>query len=156
MYNKENLESIKNIESKEFKEKKLNFLCENLELNNIFDFRVSSVDEGGVLTIIGDFDLSYHHSVEIIFKETEYISCPLSISDVSFRFATESEKEELRAKCDYDRSNLVICVIEDIHLRNVTKKHFIVAEEIEYRFGTVFHYKRENLKEGERIAEWVK
>ncbi|WDV44824.1 hypothetical protein PV797_15035 [Clostridiaceae bacterium M8S5] len=141
----------------------LSSLQEDLESNNIFEFNILSLKEDGTLTIAGDFDLSYCHSVEIVFKKTTYISCPVCFSDAFFRIATESEKEVLSSKLYGNWNELIICIEADKNLYDVdknsydcSKKYFILAEEIEYKFGTVYYYKREKLEEGERIAEWIK
>lgn len=99
-------------------------------------------------------DLGYYHSVEIIFYEVSYIDCPTSFDLHIFREATEEEKNELRKnKLFYCDEGIISCI--EIGYGNFTEKHFIVAQSINYNFDTVFHYKRENLKAGERLADWL-
>lgn len=50
----------------------------------------------------------------------------------------------------------VFCIELDKECSTKPEKHFIVGEDISFKFGLVYYYKRQELKEGERIAEWVK
>ncbi|MCT4685899.1 hypothetical protein [Vallitalea sp.] len=137
-------------------DKIINSLQEEIIKNNIFEFRMSKLNEDGTLIIIGCFDLSYHHSIEISIKETTYISCPITFSNAKFRLATEAEKKYLKSTSISEWNELIICIILDEDIDETPTKHFIFAEELHYKVGNVYHYVRENLQEGERIAEWVK
>ena len=123
---------------------------------NINDFWIEKMNSSNLI-LAGSFDHGYYHEIEITFTEVKYISCPGGIFNVSkFRSASEEERnklieqkvfgnEWLNPKCN-------VIILED----NIEEtKYHIVFEEMSYKFETVFHYIRDNLKEGERIAEWV-
>lgn len=133
----------------------INALQKEIQTNNIFEFRISKLKEDGTVIIVGCFDLSYHHSIEIIIKETTYISCPITFSNARFRLATEAEKEHLKTNLVSEWNDLIICIILDEDTDEPTK-HFIFGEEIQYTIGNVYHYRRENLQDGERLADWIK
>ncbi len=135
--------------------KTISDLQQKIEDEGIFQFRIAKVEPSGTVTIIGAFDLSYWHVMEIVIKETTYISCPVSFDSARFRLATESEKQDLKPNLRTEWNDLIICIVLDEDLNGKPTKHYIFAEEIDFRIGTVYHYKKEDLKEGERIADWV-
>lgn len=51
---------------------------------------------------------------------------------------------------------MIVCIKMNDDLNGSTVNHFIFAGEVHNIFGTVYYYKRENLKDGEKIAEWIK
>jgi len=126
-----------------------------LELNarEFWDFSVPSL-EVDVLTIIGGNDLSYSHAVEIVFSEVTFISLPTYFSHALFRLASREEVSALRDRNEIEGT--VFCIVAEHGNGSDGPKHFVAASRVECRFGTVFHYRRENLQPGERIAPWVK
>ncbi len=111
------------------------------------------------LILIGSGDISYYHQIEIIFHNVSYISCPTMFRVAKIRKATSREQEAIRRllvnDCDFEK-DIIFCIETDIDDEEIHQKHYIVAEKIEYNNDFVYHYKRENLKENERIAEWVR
>ena len=133
-----------------------NKLNEELSAKNIDSFRIIGFSGNDTLIIAGSLDFGYYHDIEIYFHETTYISCPTSFNYAKFRFATSEERKELLPKLFDGFEDLVICIVLDEECGKNPVNHFIVAKNVEYRAGTVFYYKRDGLKEGEGIAEWVK
>lgn len=127
---------------------------EKLLNENVYDFEILNFSKDGTLTIVGSFDFAYYHLVEIYFKEVTYISCPTSFNFATFRLATEDERSYVKKTVGMEGNIICIVLHEDIPKWCV--KHFVIAKEIQYKFGPVFYYKRENLQEGERIADWIK
>ncbi|MGD1838594.1 MAG: hypothetical protein ACPKPY_11130 [Nitrososphaeraceae archaeon] len=132
-------------------------LQKELERTNITEFEILNLSINGVLTIIGSFDSSYNHDIEIYIKNPSYISLPKYFEYPTFRRATEQEKQDLERERLFSNGidGTVICVELDKALDEAFEKHYIIAEDFSYKFGVVYHYKRDNLKEGERIAEWI-
>jgi hypothetical protein len=102
------------------------------------DFRLESYN-GEQLQIIGSFDLCYYHDVELIFSGVAFIRCAAEFTYPQFTdagfvpggFRTLIHAEEGEFE--------------------------IVARSLVVTFGKVFHYDRgDQLKPGERIADWVK
>jgi hypothetical protein len=131
-------------------------LQKSLEEKNILDFRFLKLTEDSTLSIIGSFDFGYYHDVENIFYGVTYISCPTYFIDAIFRLATEAERYSIKEKLFDGWDDFIICIAIDENLPGSNLKHYIVAKEVRYIFEKVYYYKRGNLKEGERIAEWVK
>jgi hypothetical protein len=131
-------------------------LQHEVDNHNIHEYHMLNYSTKGELVIAGSFDFSYYHNVEIVFEEVKYISCPTSFGTAKFRLATELERERLKPKLDDGWHDLILCIELDPDIDENPIEHYIVAEQIRCRFGVVYHYKRENLEEGEKIAEWVK
>jgi hypothetical protein len=126
-----------------------------VELNprKLYDFSVHSL-ESGALTIVGSDDLTYSHSVEVIFSEMTFLSLPVWFSQALFRLASQDEVAALRGQTDIDGSTF--CIVTNHGKGPDGPKYFVIASSVECRRGTVFHDRREHLKPGERIAPWVK
>lgn len=128
-------------------------LQEKLEKGNIEDFYIIK-SNGYELILAGSFDSSYYHEVEITFLDVQFIVCPgQNFSINRFRLATDSEIKELaKYTSGYDTQGFTIC----LEHTEWNEKYYIVVNEIEVNWEYVYYYNRENLKSGERIAEWVK
>jgi hypothetical protein len=104
------------------------------------------------LTLAGSFDFCYYHEIEIEFLDVEFIFCPGGIFSVNcIRVASETEINELSKSLNgYSKRGFVVC------LENRFKeKFYIISQQVNYRWGMVYYYLRENLQDGERIAEWA-
>lgn len=67
-----------------------------LDLNNRWsDWQVASWD-GESLRLIADNDLTYHHSVEVVFEETAYVMLPAQFYHPCFRPPTAHEEGLVR------------------------------------------------------------
>jgi hypothetical protein len=122
--------------------------------NNWFDFHVISYD-GYNLTIAGGIDLTYYHSLEIIFEDVFFFSGFFqgwhSNTQTSV-FLIPDNIIELNQKYEIEQGfNLFKFVTED-YKENV----IIAAKKISFKMDTVYYYERNELKENERIADFVK
>ena len=109
-----------------------------LSADGVDEFRFHSFD-GSRLVLIGSFDLSYYHDVEVTFTEVAFIRCPTYIRGPKFCEAGKGE----------DGTRFEIATDEGTFE--------IVAESAAVAVGKVYHYDRgEQLQPGERIAPWVK
>jgi len=102
------------------------------------EFRFESFD-GSRLVLIGSFDLSYYHDVELTFVDVEFIHCPTYM--LGPRFRETGPKRHGRG--------FEIATTEGLFE--------IIADSVSVLIGKVYHYDRgDALEPGERIADWVK
>ena len=103
-------------------------------------FRLVSYD-GGRLLIVGSFDLTYYHDVELSFVDVCRINCPTEFHWPQFRDSGVSLGDGGRR----------------FTVRTDEGTFEIVAERAEVAIGKVYHYDRgDELLPGERIAPWVR
>lgn len=131
-------------------------LDEEIDKTNIYFFSIEEMNSNN-LKIVGSFDFSYYHEIEIIFQEVKFVSLPGGTFNVSkFRSASEEEKRELidRKLFGDDWLNLAnhVIIMED---DDENAKYHIVFEHMNYKFEKVYYFMKDNLKEGERIADRV-
>ncbi len=129
-------------------------LNEGIQDNGVLDFSIRSFEDHH-LVMVGSFDLDYYQDVQIEFSGVSYLSCPSDFSDASFR---ELDREECADLIEFlgeslDHESRVFAVdIADFYNVNT---HYIVADDVDFQFGKVYFYPRENLEPGESIAPWV-
>ncbi|RXZ77432.1 hypothetical protein EBB07_31200 [Paenibacillaceae bacterium] len=129
--------------------KKLN---NELSRTNIGDFCIYHYSSRPSLLLVGSFDFSYYHNVEIAFNEVSFVICPGGIFTVDhFRLATKDELQRLY-EVSYGYNDTPTICLEDTTFNT---KFFIAASEVNYSFQNVYYYKKESLAENERIADWV-
>lgn len=97
------------------------------------------------LVIVGSDDLSYYHTFEVIIELPSYIS---GVMDWSCD--TDDEFIKLRTNTYSPYERFIIEFYEDSEL-----KLKVTARNVTLNFDTVFYYKKENLKTGERLAYWL-
>lgn len=122
-----------------------------LEKTNIDEFRIINHD-GTNIILAGSFDFCYYHEVEVMFLNVDFICSPSHFKANTFRLATNDEIISLNIFMnEFKRTGLTFCM-ED---RSFGEKSYIVALGLNINWGTVYYYKRENLQDGERIADWI-
>jgi hypothetical protein len=128
-------------------------LQSGIKRKNICDFEFLSYSNFE-LKIAGSFDFAYYHNVEIIFHGVSFVMCSTKFHDATIRLATEDERSCLieNYKIDYMEEDEIVFCFE----REKSENYFIVAEGFSYNFDIVLYYKKENLVEGQRLADWVK
>ena len=115
------------------------------------------------IVVLGSFDFSYYHQVEIVFFDT--IAHTI---DTEYRWSDHWDKDQLCLLTTADRKKILITNgIEDdssIHVFAFNigsfsdEQYYIIAKGISIKMGIVFHYDRaaqEPLQENERVAYWV-
>jgi len=128
-------------------------LLESLRASsNTSDFELQDYDGSGLL-IIGSFDLAYYHEVEIEFESVTYIELSASFNRPRLRIATAEESERLRF-LDLSPPEKLYAIETDPDLDGPF--FYVAAERVRARRCMVYHYRRENLRDGEEIAPWVK
>jgi hypothetical protein len=108
------------------------------------------------LTLIADTDLSYHHQVEITFSGVNFVSLPADFYDARFGAASTAELAELGARLGDDPDLITWAIDAEPAASTGPSRFFVRAIAISIVHGTVFHYWRDQLQPGERIAPWVK
>ncbi|SDE94442.1 hypothetical protein [Chitinophaga filiformis] len=119
-----------------------------------FDFHVLSYD-GRKLVIAGSEDLDYYHTLEVIFENVFFFKGYFDgwMSDTSAPvFILEVLDTELNGKYEITQGNRVFIFRTEDYRNDV----IIAAGSVSYNTDTVFYYQREDLKENERIADFVK
>jgi hypothetical protein len=124
------------------------------EINQVglWDFEVKELQRGTMTIIAGD-DLMYSHEVEISFQGVAWYSGAFGFSHAHFRGASEEERQSLPT--DVCSGLQVFCIVTEHGNGPDGPKCLVTAERVSVTFGTVYHYQRENLAPGERIAPWV-
>jgi hypothetical protein len=128
---------------------------EIVETTNAVDFRIQSYDSVNLI-ITGSFDFCYYHEVEFNFHEVSYISLPAEFSCPKFRLGTADEAAQIGKIIILSEEQSVFCIEAETTRSFDRTLFFVVADKVSIKEGLVFYYERENLKEGERIAPWVK
>jgi hypothetical protein len=127
------------------------------QLNSIacWDYRIQSFD-GSRLVIVGGTDLCYAHFVEAEFEDVCFISCPTEFTHAKFRRGTRAEARGIARLVAIDAGDKLFAIDAESSGSLEPQVYFIVAQRLRVSEGTVYHYERENLQPGERIADWVK
>jgi hypothetical protein len=119
-----------------------------------FDFHILNFD-GFKLTVAGSVDLTYYHKLEIIFEDIFFVSGFFQgwHSDTEQRtFYLPDNENEMNEKYEIEQGyQLFIFKTEDY-----TNDVVIAAKNITFNTDTVYYYERPDLKENERIADFVK
>jgi len=121
-----------------------------------FDFHVYSYD-GRKLIIAGSEDLTYYHQLEVIFEGISFFSGYFDEwhSDTSKPvFILSSLDTESKLNLEYEilaGSHSFMFKTED-QITDVV----ITARKVSFNTDTVLYYFREDLKENERLADFVK
>jgi hypothetical protein len=115
------------------------------------------------IVVLGSFDFSYYHQVEIVFFDT--IAHTI---DSEYRWSDHWDKDQLCLLSSAERNKIIITsgIADDPSIRvfafNIgsfsDEQYYIIAKGISIKMGIVFHYDRaaqEPLKENERVAYWV-
>ena len=128
---------------------------EIVETTSTVDFRIQSYDSANLM-ITGSFDFCYYHEVEILFSKVSYFSLPTDFRYPKFRIATIKEIDQIKKNIAIGTEKTIFCIEAEPTCDLEKSPYFVVAESVSFNEGRVFYYEREDLKEGERIASWVK
>lgn len=118
-----------------------------------FDFHVFRYT-GRNLIVAGSTDLCYYHTLEIIFENVFCFHGFFSEwhSDTSQPvFVLPSHVETFNLRFEIEQGYTLFMFKTEDYSNNV----YIASEKITFNTDTVFYYLRENLKENERIADFV-
>lgn len=119
--------------------------------NNIFEFELHSYD-GRRLVIAGAFDPAYSHEIEVMFDQPTFASIPVQFSDAKIRVASDAESVSLSPFAKLEKEETVFVIDAECGRPDEGRNaFFVIAEGVTHRSGTVYHYEREDLREGEEI-----
>lgn len=129
-------------------------LQEDLGKTNLEEFYIKSYkDYGGKLLLVGSFDFSYYHDVEVIFYDVSYICCPTSYFTVNrFRVADENENVKFVNLFSGEQYKGQLIALDDTFL---SISYYILANNMEYNFSKFFYFNEDKTKE-ELISDWAK
>jgi len=124
-----------------------------IRLHNWFDFHVLKYD-CNTLSIAGGTDLTYYHTLELVFEDVFFVSgffqgWHTNTSKPAFWLEDDklmNEKYEINQGC-----RLFIFEAEDYINRII-----VAAKKISFNSDIVYYYDRPDLKDNERIADFVK
>jgi len=128
---------------------------EYIRQNAWFDFHLWKFD-GENLVISGSTDLIYYHNLEIIFSDVFFASIffkdwqsdtqksVIEIPDVDLN-------KKLNIKFDIEKGYQIFI----IRTENYKTDIYVAAKEIDFNTDTVYYYQRENLKDNERLADFL-
>jgi hypothetical protein len=119
-----------------------------------FDFHILNFD-GFKLTVAGSVDLTYYHMLEIIFEDIFFVSGFFQgwHSDTEQRtFLLPDNEREMNEKYEIEQGYQLFIFRTEDYTNNV----IIAAKNITFNTDTVYYYERADLKENERIADFVK
>lgn len=118
-----------------------------------WDWDVVSWD-AGQLCLGADHDLNYHHSLELIFQDPLFVTCPTAFHDPVFRLPTPEEIHTVTRQVG--EAPPLVVVFEADAGGSEPATCLIAANSVEVVRGTVLRYWRGDLKPGERLAPWVR
>lgn len=122
--------------------------------NKWFDFHFLKYD-GITLTIAGSDDLTYYHTLEINFANIFFVSGyfeGLHSDTTKTVFQQPENVKESNEKYEIEVGYQLFIFKTSDYKNDIV----IAAKEIKYNTDTVFYYDRPDLKDNERIADFVK
>ena len=121
-----------------------------VQSNLWFDFHVFSFKQNRLI-VAGGKDLTYYHSIEIIFEEVFFVSAIFQgwHSDTKRPIFTErTDSVDMNNKYEIEQGfRVFVFKAEDYNQEMV-----IAAKSVSYNTDTVYYYPRADLKENERLA----
>jgi hypothetical protein len=139
--------------TEEIKNRVLNIDLE-IRRHEWFDFHVLNFD-GSKLTIAGSDDLTYYHTLEIIFEDIFFVSAFFQgwHSNTKERtFLLPDNEKETNEKFEIEQGYQLFIFRTEEYTNDV----MIAARNLSFSTDTVYYYERPDLKANERIADFVK
>ncbi|MDF1661221.1 MAG: hypothetical protein P1V97_05590 [Planctomycetota bacterium] len=121
---------------------------------DIREFQLYSVEQNRLI-LTGSRDHAYYHQIELRFENTRYMSIPMEFSDPIFRYGEEDDYERIRRIVELENQDLIIHVEAETPAALEPQNFYIVAQTLTLDSDMVYHYQRENLVDGERLASWA-
>ncbi|MEU9079573.1 hypothetical protein [Kitasatospora sp. NPDC048538] len=100
------------------------------------------------------YDLTYHHSLELVFTAPVFVSCPANFHDPRFRAPTSEELARITGRLGETPSVLVAFEADAGGSEPVSC--LIAADRLDVVQETVLRYWREDVTPGQRFAPWVR
>lgn len=110
---------------------------------------------GGDIRVACSRDFTYGHFLELIFKDVFYLCLNMEwktdTSKTVLRILNNNKSYELNKKFRIEQGNLLF----EISTEDLSEPFYVAAKDFEYNEDRVLYYKKDNLEENERIADWV-
>jgi hypothetical protein len=106
---------------------------------------------GSELRLAAGYDLTYHHGLELVFTDVDYLACPTRSSHPDFREPTPSERDRVRRYVG-DEPAVMVAFDVEAEAGGGVLPCIVAAGSVEVVTGLVYRYWREDLKQGERLA----
>ncbi len=131
--------------------KKINFL---ISKESWLDMEILEI-KGGNLVIACSTDFSYGHCLEIKFIDVFHVNInaewKTDTSKAVLHMANDEECLAVNQNYQIEQGNILFKITaEDLQV-----PFYISAKNLDYNTDSVLYYKKENLKDNERIADWV-
>ncbi|GAA2646823.1 hypothetical protein GCM10010425_65780 [Streptomyces spororaveus] len=110
--------------------------------------------DGAQLRLAANYDLSYYHSLELVFGDPLFVNCPSVFYDPAFR--APSPDELLRVTRQLGEKPAVVVAFEADAGGQEPVSCLIAAERLDIVQETVLRYWREDAVPGQRFAPWVR
>jgi hypothetical protein len=107
--------------------------------------------DGTQLRLAAGHDLTYHHGLEVVFTDVDYLACPTRFQDPRFRQPTLDELLMVRRHVGEEPAVVVAFDIEAL-VGSDLLPCLVAAGSVEVVSGQVYRYWRDNLAVGERLA----
>jgi hypothetical protein len=107
----------------------------------------------GELRLGAGHDLTYHHGLELVFRDPALVQCPTAFQDPVFR--SPAPDETLAVTRQLGEAPQLLVVFEADAGGSEPATCLIAAGSVEVVVGTVFRYWRGDLELGQRYAPWV-
>lgn len=130
----------------------VNELQSKLENTNIEDYNIAYLDIDKAL-ILGSFDFSYYHNIEIVLYEVSFICCPTTTFTINqIRIANKEEISSLDWIMHGIQNEGDVIALDDT-FSNIS--YYIVAQSIEYNYEVVKYFNEGKLIKG-ALSDWAK
>lgn len=109
--------------------------------------------DSGQFRLAADYDLSYHHGLELAFTAPLFVSCPAAFHDPVFRAPTP--EESLRVTRQLGGRPPVLVAFEADAGGSEPVSCLVAAERLDIVQETVLRYWRADSAPDQRFAPWV-
>ncbi|WP_405021252.1 hypothetical protein OHV05_34455 [Kitasatospora sp. NBC_00070] len=118
-----------------------------------WDWDVVAWDRGRFL-LAADYDLTYHHALELVFTMPTFVSCPANFHDPEFRAPTSEELATVTRRLG--ETPPVLVAFEADAGGSEPVSCLIAADRLDIVQGIVLRYWREDVAPDQRFAPWVR
>lgn len=115
-----------------------------------WDWEIREFD-GSRLRLVADNDLTYHHALEVVFTDLDYLACPSQFTNPVFREPTRAERDLVRQYCGEFPPVIVAFDVDPNFGWAERLPCLIAADSIEVVPGLVHRSPRADLGPGERV-----
>ena len=110
--------------------------------------------DGSHLCMAAGSDLTYHHTLEVVFSDVVYLACPISFQHPRFREPTLRERALVQRHVG-EEPPLIVAFDVEAPAGEEPLACLVAAGSVESLPGVVYRYWREDLAPGERLARFV-